>query len=176
MNMKKTLCLIAILALVVVAATACSSSGDKAQSPEATPQAESGMPGDEQTAETQTYFGKVKEIVGNEVTLDLAENPIENFENETGSADAEEDGSGTVAAVAMTEAMPAGSIGDAPVEEHMEITYLGEEKNFTIPAGIEIFDLTHGQPVQLSSLQKGSVLMITVKGDTDIASGVEIWE
>lgn len=178
MNMKKTLCLIAILVLVVTITAACSSTDAKNQNqtPEATQQAENETQSNEQAVESQMYFGKVKQIIGNEVTLELAENPLDDYEDESGANDTAENGSGDMAAVEMTEALPAGSAADTPVEEHMELTYTGEEMNFTIPAGVQIYSLSHGQYVQLSSLQKGSVLSITVQGDSNVVSEVEIWE
>lgn len=174
--MKKILSFVTILALLILTMTACSSGQDADKAPEPTAQTDADAQSTEPTADTQTYFGKIKQVVGNEITLDLAENPIDDFETGWETDVSAESGSGSVAAVQMTAAMPAGSTLDEPVEEHMELTYTGEEKAFTVPAGVQIYDLSHGQDVQLSALKKGAVVMVTAQGETNVAAGVEIWE
>ena len=182
--MKKTFYFIVLLLVIGLAVTACTS--PKKQDPaQLTQQGAEGLPKNQENSDQENkqplkeqtfYFGKVKNIIGNELTLDLAENPVEELNDNIGGQVGEEAAPQGGSSVAMTLAVPAQSSLDVPVEEKMELNYLGEEKAFTVPPGASIFDLSHGQQVQLANLKKGAVLLIKTQGDTSVVAEIEIWE
>lgn len=136
------------------------------------------LPEDEEFLAPQMFYGKVKQVIGNEITLRLAEIPGMEPTDEGGGTAAEEElpmgGAGEVVAAAVT----AVAASSAPGEDadHLELTYLDEEMSFILPAGIPIYDQTTGQEVQLSALKKGTVLMVAVQQETGAVEEIVIWE
>ncbi len=178
--MKKIL-MVTFATLLLFSLTACSTLPAN-ETPTAPPQdkASASSSGDaapsapENDAVSEPVFGKVKSLVGNEVTLDLAKIPA----NENAS----EDGKEEVAAAAITNSASVSVTGEDSGDgdgktnigsydangnvissndiPKIELEYTGETKDLTIPAGLQIFDVM-GKEVKMADLKEGNVLMIT---------------
>lgn len=175
-----TMCIIMAIAIV-----ACSGNSNKVQNNNKTEVA-----GGNIDINKTTYFGKVKNIVGNEIELELAENQ-DNPESEEGSGKVEssdELGPGVSVEDFVSDMSGGGDEGgnvdggsyngeesDVP---KLELKYTGESKNITIQAGVTIFDLRTGDESKMSAIKKGSVIRIYATGTSDspIVSLIEIVE
>lgn len=150
-------------------------------------------------------FGKVKNIVGNEIELEMANLPGaseaaegegdpkvktnidssggSNFKTEivqgTGAEGEEAGGSDAGKTVfAMDDGSGNPVIIGGENGEKMKLDYTGESKKITIPAGAELTSMIGGE-AKLDAIKKGSVLMITVpddKAENLIADSVMIME
>lgn len=189
--MKKRIYTIAALFLMALGLTACSS-GPKPEdaSENITDSSAITFEGQPESGEipeanaspvsAELTYGKVKQIIGNEITIRLARLP----ETEGESQDQLPEGGAIQGApldagaqsVPAAGAVAANSSGTGEAEEHLELDYLDEEKTFTIPAGTMIYDQASGQEVPLSSLKKGAVLMIVSAQETDAVTEIVIWE
>ncbi len=133
---------------------------------------------------TTNIFGKVKNIVGNEIELELANPPFEMGEPDAGT----EEGASIAMTPATTvmvdeEALPEGADSDGDGEitisvadgdgsvnvvdgasggNKMELNYTGETKSVIIPTGIDIMSVLTGKSAKLEDIKKGSVLLLTV--------------
>lgn len=116
------------------------------------------------TGQDMYLFGKIGEIVGNEVTIQLAKMP------EVEEPPAQESGSGEdlpmgdMSATLLVPAQPAGSV-DAGGGMDMEFT--GENVKINVPAGLDIRD-SAGQPITVNALTKGNVIQFTVDNMDDL--------
>lgn len=140
----------------------------------------------------ETYFGKVKSIVGNEIEIELAKPP---FEAPEGGGEGGEGSGGAFVEHSVTihkddegiaevrdgdtgaQIDAAGAVfavdgGDGNVQyfggvgegEKMELEYTGETKSFTVPAGADIVSMIGGE-AKLDAIKKGSVVMVTAPKD-----------
>lgn len=194
--MKKIL-IVTLAALLLFSLAACSVPAAQ-ETPSTPPQADasadaSGEAQAEPDAQPmQTIFGKVKSLVGNELTLDLAKQP------EGGNAETGEDGEGYASfitnpaqSITVTEKADGGgeASGDTDVKigyyaedgsgdlkiiggddmPKLELEYTGETEDITIPAGLQIFDM-FGKEVKMADLKEGNVLMVMQKEDGSIES------
>lgn len=164
--MKKFL-VIALSALMITTVVGCSSKDGEIKS-------EAGN-GVEENVEydKMKHFGKVKNVVGNEMELEIANMDVLGMP-EGGEEPAE--GESTPAAT-MTEPMPAGSeeavSGDAN-KEKMDMEYTGEVENITIPGGVTIMDLRTGKEGKISDIKDGTVIFVYTKSES--ISKIEILE
>lgn len=117
---------------------------------------------------TEMFYGRVSEVAGNELTLDLAKMP---GSDEAASAPADEDGE--MPAMVMTPATEAGegAGGQVGAEERTELEYTGESRDFTIPGGLKIIG-ADGTEKQLTDVKKGSVLTIFADGSGQVTEVV----
>lgn len=117
---------------------------------------------------TETFYGRVSEVAGNELTLDLANLP---GTDDAASAPADEDGE--MPATVMTPATEAGegTGGQVGAEERTELDYTGESRDFTIPGGLKITG-ADGSEKQLTDVKKGSVLTIFTNGSGQVTDVV----
>lgn len=142
------------------------------------------------------YIGKVKNIVGNQVEVELAKNVEDLDVNNYGGAGS------SFEEFDLNEAMENGLIGEDKIEsidedayaaisdsmeelaegenevEELELQYTGESKSFTIPAGANIFDYTNGSEGKVSSIKKGAIVQIvaTESEGSSTASRISILE
>lgn len=128
----------------------------------------------------QSYFGKVKNLLGNQLTVRLAKQP-DAPADEDAPLHSDDEGADTaqgtvVAAATMTLAAAADTVSDVEAEERMELEWLDEEKVFTLPAGLRITDRASGQTVTMDSIGKSDVLMLTVDESSGSVLEVVIWE
>lgn len=149
-------------------------------------------------------FGKIKKVVGNEIELEIAKDPhmggdgiiVNGDEGETvTSGESSESGdegileSGDmqiVESVTITESAQAADTSDGSAmlemmeqeEQKLELDYVGETKNLTIPTGIKIFNLKTGKDVNVSELKSGSVIRIYADGtvESPTISNIDILE
>lgn len=103
-----------------------------------------------------TWYGKVSEVAGNELTLELAKQPGTEEQQPSSEPAGEEEM--TQATMAMP-AIPAGQAGTGGAEQREELEMTGESKEFTVPGGLTLYD-TAGRERQLSDIEKGAVLTI----------------
>ncbi|MEA5003166.1 MAG: hypothetical protein VB081_06670 [Christensenella sp.] len=204
--MKKIL-MVTFAALLLLSLVACSAPVPEASpiTPEseapaedaASPSAGSESPtdgADDPSAMTPLY-GKVKSLVGNELTLDLAKQPEGSSESVEGGG---EGGDASIAAEAPSISITthegedvgkssaeggepkvgyysADGSGDVQFFDNMddmpkiELEYTGETKDLTVPAGLKIYDMM-GKELKMSDLKEGNVLMILQKEDGSIES------
>lgn len=152
MNIKRITITAAIL-LAAFAFAACGQTPDKAG--QVSPESSASDSGAQPVSYT-TWYGKVSEVAGNELTLELAKQPGEE-EQQSSSAPA---GDGeTMQAAMMSPALPAGQADAGGAEQREELEMTGESKEFTVPGGLTIYD-TAGRERQLSDIEKGAVLTI----------------
>ena len=114
------------------------------------------------------FYGRVSEVAGNELTLDLAKLP---GVDDAASAPADEDGE--MPAMVMTPATEAGegTGGQTGAEERTELDYTGESRDFIIPGGLKITG-ADGSEKQLTDVKKGSVLAIFADGSGQVTEVV----
>lgn len=117
---------------------------------------------------TEMFYGRVSEVAGNELTLDLAKMP---GSDEAASAPADENGE--MPAMVMTPATEAGegTGGQVGAEERTELEYTGESRDFTIPGGLKITG-ADGTEKQLTDVKKGSMLTIFADGSGQVTEVV----
>ncbi|MDR2973772.1 MAG: hypothetical protein LBV00_03515 [Propionibacteriaceae bacterium] len=191
-------------AMVMMVGTAACSGQPASQTPvapssSAAPGASSTPPKTGGTTSKDPIFGKVSSLVGNELTLDLA-NPPEGFDPAQmpagapgaapggapgGDAPGGDDGGVMVQAAPPAEGGDSsggsnGSAGDIKYidddgamhsqgDDKMSLDYTGATKDLTVPAGVPIFNLL-GKTLKVSDLKEGNVLMIMFDAQGKITS------
>lgn len=202
--MKKIL-MVALSAMLLLSLAACSApaapeaSGIPSESSapvegEASPS--EGADGTDAQTVTPLY-GKVKSLVGNSLTLDLAKQPeggdastvipegavpdTGEYEASVGSSKSvtvtggdEEGGSegeGGEAHIGYFSEDANGNVVQVNPEDmpKLELEYTGETKDLTIPAGLKIYD-SIGKEIKMSDLKEGNVLMVMQGEDGSIES------
>lgn len=161
--MKTRMFAIALALVLAACVTACGQTSSASQ-PDA-----SGSGSSQSSPEvTETFYGRVSEVAGNELTLDLAKLP---GTDEAASAPADEDGE--MPATVMTPATEAGEAtgGQVGAEERTELEYTGESRDFTIPGGLKITG-ADGTEKQLTDVKKGSVLTVFTNGSGQVTDVV----
>lgn len=170
--MKKAITLILAL-LLLCGLTACGTNGDSSRESGDKTADGSGSSEASVTVEHEYLYGKITDIVGNEIELSLVKMP------EIDSADDNSDGSNSDAAdipdgaMAATPLQPAVSTDDIGGGENIE--YTGETISVVIPAGTKFYSM--GQETTQSALKKGSLVSIEVDNLDDMnVQLVEIME
>lgn len=167
--MKKFL-VIAISALMITTVVGCSSK-DKDVKNESESKVEENVGYDK-----LKYFGKVTNIIGNEIELEIANRDVigaGDEETEEGTAE------GATPAATMTPAATGENTeavaGDAN-KDNIVMEYTGEMESITIPGGATIIDLTTGKEVKISDIKDGSVLVVYTESTSESISKIEILE
>lgn len=134
----------------------------------------------EQNESKKEYFGKIKDMVGNEIKISIAKEPeggIEAYMQQISQASGEIDMEGLGEDVAV-EIMP----GDVELSQEeidkilaeggefvavdseefdsLNLEYTGEEKEIVIPAGVEVYDLRTESKSSLSVMKKNMVIKV----------------
>lgn len=165
--MKKILA-ITLSILMVFSMTACGKNKGDAPSNENN----SGSGNEINSQDYEAYYGKISSVAGNEIEVSIAKDQFDNGGEDAPSSDEP----GGEDAFSMTSSMAA-TEGDGEdqggAEERVEMEFTGETKSFTIPAGAEIFQGA-GQGGQLSSLKKGSVVIVYVNKESGVVANVTI--
>lgn len=123
----------------------------------------------EENVEKQYIYGRVKNITGNEIELEVAKDP----EVEIAGIDKEEKGNeekdkGKTEAALTTGAMPVGesdkvSVGDIDKNKPLiDLEFTEKEKSILIPTGIDINILSAASGKGLSAIKEGTYLRILV--------------
>ena len=148
--MKNKIFAIALSILMAACLTAC-----KGTAPDSQPGSNSQSISSSASASSQNLellYGRVSEVAGNELTLDLAKLP-----GEDEAASAPENADGEVAAAVMAPAMEAGEAGgQTGASERTELEYTGES----------------GEEKQLTDIQKGSILGVFVNENEQVTEVV----
>lgn len=137
------------------------------------------------------YVGTIQSVEGNEIELALAKVPEElkqkaagEGENNNGNSGDQGDSGGGESYVGGIDDLPDGkdNLETAPdeVEGNQQtlaatLEYTGENKTFTIPAGVKLVDITGGS-VNVSDLNKMNVLMIIINEKDNTIVSCEILE
>lgn len=120
------------------------------------------------------YFGKVNNVVGNEMELEIANRNVIGAPEED-----EEEMQGETPAATMTDAMSGENkeavSGDAN-KEKMVMEYTGEIENITIPGGATIMDLRTGKDAKISDIKDGTVIVVYTESESESISKIEILE
>lgn len=167
--MKKFL-VIAISALMITTVVGCSSKDNN-------PKNEQGSNVEENVGfDDLKYFGKVNNVVGNEIELEIANREIIGaVDEETG----EESEGEMMPAATMTPATTGenneASVGDAN-KDKIVMEYTGEIENIVIPGGATIIDLTTGKDGKISDIKDGSVIVVYTNSTSGSISKIEIME
>ena len=122
----------------------------------------------------ELYYGKISSVEGNEIEVSIAKDPYENLEGQ----DSQNNDDMTDGSMAMTmsgEAILDDGSNQGGAEERIEMEYTGETKSFTIPAGAKITEGL-GQEGKISSLKKGSVIMILANKESGVVADVTIMD
>lgn len=205
-NMKKIL-MAALSAILLLSLAACSvpaaPQGSSGALESSAPPASGDSPAEDTggtSAQTvETLYGKVKSLVGNNLTLDLAKQPEDGGTSTVIPEGAEPDTVGE-AAISSSKSVTVTDNGDAGESDgegggesdgsvqyfaedasgnivqvnpedmpKLELEYTGEVRELTIPAGLKIYD-SIGKELKMSDLKEGNVLMVTQNEDGSIAS------
>lgn len=152
---------------------------------------------DGKDAQTVTpLYGKVKSLVGNSLTLDLAKQPeggdastvipegavpdTGEYEASVGSSksvtvtggdeEGGNEGEGEANSIFFAEDANGNVVQVNPEDmPKLELEYTGETKDLTIPAGLKIYD-SIGKEIKMSDLKEGNVLMVMQGEDGSIES------
>ncbi len=147
------------------------------------------IPPDGAAAQSIQLLGKIKSLLGNEISLDLAKlsngeapesgegneaaisNPAQSVtvtdkatENASGGSAASGGGGESDIFYYSVDADGTVEVGGREDMPKLELEYTGGTKDLTIPAGLKIFDLL-GQEVKMADLKEGNVLMVNVRED-----------
>ena len=140
-------------------------------------------------------YGKVKSLVGNNLTLDLAKQPEggdastvipegavpDTGEHEasvgnsksvtvTGGDEGASEGEGEANSIFFAEDANGNVVQVNPEDmPKLELEYTGETKDLTIPAGLKIYDSV-GKEIKMSDLKEGNVLMVMQSENGSIES------
>lgn len=187
--MKKITMIALTMALSLSLAACSNSASSQSAVPESQTPAGSSASGMDAEETTTLYYGKISGMVGNQMTLAVANAPdFGDLEGETydgpviaDSEDAEkyglpgEDYDGPLAQM-LPDDTAADVIYDEDTiaEQQLELEYTGEEKDFTIPAGASVLNYM-GQPSTSDALRKGLIVQLEVNKDTGIVTSVFIW-
>lgn len=166
--MKKAITLILAL-LLLCGLTACGTNGDSSRESGDKTADGSGSSEASVTVEHEYLYGKITDIVGNEIELSLVKVPeIDSADDSNSDAADTPDG-----AMAATPLQPAVSTDDIGGGENIE--YTGETISVVIPAGTKFYSM--GQETTQSALKKGSLVSIEVDNLDDMnVQLVEIME
>lgn len=149
-----------------------------------------------------TFLGKVKNIVGNEIELELAKDQDvsgkgsklpegvqfqESIGGDSGSipegSQSLTESSGEVISqdsisIDSSEGGEIFQIGDPVDNEKLELEYIGETIKITIPTGVNIFDMRSGSDSKLSAIKANSIIKVSAKGtkESPIVQSVDIVE
>lgn len=149
-------------------------------------------------ASVQTVYGKITQVVGNNISLSLGNLPQDGFvkgDNDTveqtitmedaiaRGLDVDENPANDLPAgsqifmVAPSEgesdgADESGSQAASNVPQ-MELEYTGEVLDYTIPAGISILNI-FGEEVTMNELTKGAIVALTVDSTTQAVTGIQV--
>lgn len=117
------------------------------------------------SSESIYLYGRINEVIGNELTIQLSDTPKEEeAPSEEGKSDSQSPADG-MAAVAVTPAQII-TIGEA-AGGSMDMEFTGESITIKVPAGLKIQD-SQGQEVGAASLTKGKVLGLYVDNMEDL--------
>lgn len=164
--MKKILA-ITLSILMVFSMTACGKNKGDAPSNENN----SGSGNEINSQDYEAYYGKISSVAGNEIEVSIAKNTLDNDEDNNEKLGGTE---GSSTPTSSSSSIAAGEGEDqGGAEERIEMEFTGETKTFTIPAGAEIFQGA-GQGGQLSSLKKGSVVIVYVNKESGVVANVTI--
>lgn len=155
--MKKAMTL--ILALALTCTFAACGSGPQ---PESTGNIAAAPDGEETlvTMDCEYLYGKVTNIVGNEIELALAEMPdMDAPATDESQGNAADIPDGPIAAAPAQPVDPAAGGGE-------NLEYTGETMSFTLPAGVKFYSM--GQETTQSALKKGSLVSIVVDNLEDM--------
>lgn len=122
----------------------------------------------------ELYYGKISSVAGNEIEVSIAKDPYENLEGQ-GSQNNDDMADGSMAMTMSGEATLDDGSNQGGAEERIEMEYTGETKSFTIPAGAKITEGL-GQEGKISSLKKGSVIMILANKESGVVADVTIMD
>lgn len=148
------------------------------------------------------FLGKVKNIVGNEIELELAKDQDvsgkgsklpegvqfqESIGGDSGSipegSQSLTESSGEVISkdsisIDSSEGGEIFQIGDPVGNEKLELEYIGETIKITIPTGVNIFDIRSGSDSKLSAIKTNSIIKVSAKGteESPIVQSVDIVE
>lgn len=165
--MKKILA-ITLSILMVFSMTACGKNKGDAPSNDNS----SGNSNEINSQDYEAYYGKISSVAGNEIEVSLAKDQFDNGGEDAPSPDEP----GGEEAGMMTSSSAAAAVNgeeQGGAEERVEMEFTGETKSFTIPAGAEIFQGA-GQGGQLSSLKKGSIVIVYVNKESGVVGNVTI--
>lgn len=178
--MKKMIAIVLMLTLAIsIVGCGVQSAGKPAQTGNPASQ-ESQSP----TAKQSSYFGKISEMVGNELSLTLAREPeggieeyLKNSQEGDGNSqmaggegveipmDSEDSKDGAAGNIGGDGPQNLGEDGNVAVGEvkpedivTLDLEYTGEKVTLSIPAGIKIHDLRTGEDSKLSVIKKGSII------------------
>lgn len=147
------------------------------------------------SASVQTVYGKITQVVGNNISLSLGNLPqdglVKGNEDTVEQTITMEDAIARGLDVEENSAndLPAGSqifmvapsdgesdgTGDqaASSAPQMELEYTGEVLDYTIPAGISILNI-FGEEVTMNELTKGTIVMLMVDTSTQAVTGIQV--
>lgn len=144
----------------------------------------------EKTEET-TYLGKIKNIVGNEIEIELAKNQDinpkgsnlpegvqfqssvgEGLDSDSGGIPLTGDGAIGDGIEVITQDSVSMDLGEGEVfelkeqgdDEKLDLEYTGETIKITIPTGAKIFDMRSGSDSKLSAIKVNSIIKIFANG------------
>ena len=162
--MKTKMIAILLTAALTICLTACSGQAPSSDLPQ-------NSASDSAPPTVELFYGRVNQVAGNELTLDLAKLPGDDTAD---SAPQDEDGE--MPATVMTPATEAGAAegGQTGAEERTELEYTGESKDFVIPGGLKISG-ANGEEKQLSDIKKGSILGVFT-GEDGLVTEVVLYE
>lgn len=220
--MKKLLVL-TLTALTITALVGCSAKNEQSSNVESSNNNKNNVAeSNETTSENQVYFAKVKNVVGNEISVKLSdeklqmeegmggENPVQSFEVDASQMailqnggtvtlddggvmgqvsidpDASENFEPSEGAV-ISEQAPGTEAGGAVADGGIsfgsdldgssmfsQMEFNGEDKDFIIPAGAEIFNMTTGKEGNVSDIKEGSILSIVIDSKTNKVTRIDI--
>lgn len=170
--MKKTV-LILVCIFILATATACSAT-PQTPPPVASPPdsaMDSAPPVEEQQPEQTLLYGKVTSVIGNEIDLNIGTTEEELPSTYQPPVEEKEEKEGSVPAMMLQPASDgeASFVEGGKVQKNesiIDITYGDETKSVLIPAGVQMVDLTGKGKSDLNSVKEGSVLRVTMQGET----------
>lgn len=158
--MKKILVLALSAIMITTALVGCSSKKDKG---------ENALVSKSEIEGTTQYFGRVKNVTGNEIEVELAgyDEFLEAEEEYINELNKEEGGKAQ-----MTDTTAPISSDDAAAIDNnsvggVELEFTGETKSFTIPAGSKVVSLITQKEAPVTDVKKGSILIINAKDNAD---------
>lgn len=124
----------------------------------------------------ELYYWKISSVAGNEIEVSIAKDPYENLEGQD-SQNNDDMIDGSMAMTTSSEATLADGNNEdqGGAKDRIEMEYTGETKSFTIPAGAKITEGL-GQEGKISSLKKGSVIMILANKESGVVADVTIMD
>lgn len=117
---------------------------------------------------SQTLYGKVKSIVGNEIEFELAKNPGVSIDGVEKEEEGKEEVKGEIPAATMTpatEATDEQKVELGEIEKNkplVELDFTGELKTIVIPSGVDINVLSGKSSTGLDAMKEGTYLRLIV--------------